>query len=74
MTDVTMHDAKPEPSAEPSIEGEEDDWDAVNAETTPEADGAQDVGPDESFDTEDDEEDEVRPCRLRWMISRPCLY
>lgn len=53
-----MRDAEPEPSAEPSVDVEEDDWDAVNAEGTPEATGTEDAGPEESFDTED-EEDEV---------------
>ena len=56
--DETMHDAEPGPSAEPSVDVEEDDWDAVNAEGTPEATGTEDAGPEESFDTED-EEDEV---------------
>lgn len=56
--DETMRDAEPEPSAEPSVDVEEDDWDAVNAEGTPEATGTEDAGPEESFDTED-EEDEV---------------
>lgn len=55
--DTVMQDANPEPSAEPSVDVEEDDWDAVNAETTPEADGTQDAGPEESFDTEDEEDD-----------------
>ena len=53
-----MQDVEREPSAQPSVDVEEDDWDAVNAEGTPEADGTQDGGPEESFDTED-EEDEV---------------
>ena len=57
VADEHMHDAQPEPSAEPSVDVEEDDWDAVNAETTPEADGTQDAGPEESFDTEDEEDD-----------------
>ena len=56
--DEHMRDAEPEPSAEPSVDVEEDDWDAVNAEGTPEGDGTQDIGPEESFDTED-EDDEV---------------
>lgn len=63
--DETMRDAEPEPSAEPSaepsVDAEEDDWDAVNAEGTPEATGTEDAGPEESFDTED-EEDEVAWC------------
>ena len=53
-----MQDAEREPSAQPSVDVEEDDWDAINAEGTPEADGTQDGGPEESFDTED-EDDEV---------------
>ena len=53
-----MRDADQEPFAEPSVDVEEDDWDAVNAEGTPEATGTEDAGPEESFDTED-EEDEV---------------
>lgn len=57
VDDSTMADAQPEPSAEPSVDVEEDDWDAVNAETTPEADGTQDAGPEESFETEDEEDD-----------------
>lgn len=56
--DETMRDAEQEPSAEPSVDVEEDDWDAVNAEGTPEVTGTEDAGPEESFDTED-EEDEV---------------
>lgn len=55
--DEPMHDAGPEPSAEPSVDVEEDDWDAVNAETTPEAENTQDAAPEESFDTEDEEDD-----------------
>ncbi len=59
-----MQDAEPEPSAQPSVDVEEDDWDAVNAEGTPEGDGTQDNGPEESFDTED-EDDEVARAILR---------
>ena len=59
-----MHDAEPEPSAQPSVDVEEDDWDAVNAEGTPEADGTQDVGPEESFDTEDEDDEVVRATML----------
>lgn len=55
--DEHMRDAEPEPSAEPSVDVEEDDWDAVNAEGTPEGDGTQDVGPEESFDTEDEDDE-----------------
>ena len=60
--DETTRDADPEPSAEPSVDVEDDDWDAVNAEGTPEATGTEDAGPEESFDTED-EEDEVAVLR-----------
>ena len=56
--DEHMQETEPEPSAQPSVDVEEDDWDAVNAEGTPEGDGTQDAGPEESFDTED-EDDEV---------------
>lgn len=67
--DEHMRDAEPEPSAEPSVDVEEDDWDAVNAEGTPEGDGTQDVGPEESFDTEDEDDEVLRafcllPCRV----------
>lgn len=51
-----MRDAEPEPAAEPSVDVEEDDWDAVNAEGTPEVTGTEDAGPEESFDTEDEDE------------------
>ena len=54
--DETMRDAEPEPAAEPSVDVEEDDWDAVNAEGTPEVTGTEDAGPEESFDTEDEDE------------------
>ncbi len=62
--DEHMRDAEPEPSAEPSVDVEEDDWDAVNAEGTPEGDGTQDVGPEESFDTEDEDDEVVRAVLL----------
>lgn len=54
--DEIMRDAEPEPAAEPSVDVEEDDWDAVNAEGTPELTGTEDAGPEESFDTEDEDE------------------
>ena len=54
--DETMRDAESEPAAEPSVDVEEDDWDAVNAEGTPEVTGTEDAGPEESFDTEDEDE------------------
>ena len=66
-----MRDAEPEPSAEPSVNVEDDDWDAVNAEGTPEVTGTEDAGPEESFDTED-EEDEV--ARALYMHSANSVH
>lgn len=66
MADVHMQDVQRESSAQPSVDiTEEEDWDAVNADGTPEADGTQD-GPEESFDTED-EDDEVQRAFGCWL-------